>query len=105
MYGLMIAVAVIAGVWLGGRRVEQKGIGTRDQMASIALWAVPAGVIGARLYHVITDWELFRDDPVRVFSIWQGGLGIWGGIAVGVAVGAWRAKRMGLPLGPAMDAV
>ena len=105
MYGLMIALAVIAAVWLAGRRFEQKGIGTRDQMASIALWAVPAGVIGARLYHVVTDWELFRDDPIRMLYIWQGGLGIWGGVAAGVAVGAWRAKRMGLPLGLAMDAV
>jgi prolipoprotein diacylglyceryl transferase len=103
MYGLMIALGVIAAVWLFGRRMEQKAIGTRDDAASIALWAVPAGVIGARLYHVITDWQLFRDDPVRVFYIWEGGLGIWGGIALGVAVGLWRAAKKGIPLLPAAD--
>ena len=103
MYGLMIALGVIAAVWLFGRRLEQKSIGTRDDAASIALWAVPAGVIGARLYHVITDWQLFRDDPVRVFYIWEGGLGIWGGIALGVAVGLWRAAKKGIPLLPAAD--
>ena len=100
MYGLMIALGVIAAVWLFGRRLEQKSIGTRDDAASIALWAVPAGVIGARLYHVITDWQLFRDDPVRVFYIWEGGLGIWGGIALGVAVGLWRAAKKGHPAAP-----
>ena len=89
----MIALGVIAAVWLFGRRLEQKSLGTRDDAASIALWAVPAGVIGARLYHVITDWQLFRDDPVRVFDIWEGGLGIWGGIALGVAVGLWRGRE------------
>ena len=103
MYGLMIALGVIAAVWLFGRRLEQKSLGTRDDAASIALWAVPAGVIGARLYHVITDWQLFRDDPVRVFYIWEGGLGIWGGIALGVAVGLWRAAKKGIPLLPAAD--
>ena len=100
MYGLMIALGVIAAVWLAGRRFEEKGIGTRDQMASIALWAVPAGVIGARLYHVITDWQLFRDDPIRIFYIWEGGLGIWGGIALGVAVGAVAGAKLGIPLLP-----
>jgi len=103
MYGLMIALGVIAAVWLFGRRLEQKSLGTRDDAASIALWAVPAGVIGARLYHVVTDWQLFRDDPVRVFYIWEGGLGIWGGIALGVAVGLWRAAKKGIPLLPAAD--
>src|SRR6476661_3026945 len=75
MYGLMIALAVVAAVWLAGQRFEQKGIGTQDDATAIALWAVPAGVIGARLYHVITDWELFRIDPMRAFCIWLVGLG------------------------------
>jgi prolipoprotein diacylglyceryl transferase len=104
MYGLMIALGVIAAVWLFGRRMEQKAIGTRDDAASIALWAVPAGVIGARLYHVITDWNrLYADDPMAAFEIWEGGLGIWGGIALGVAVGLWRAAKKGIPLLPAAD--
>ncbi len=103
-YGLMIALGVIAAVWLAGRRFEQYGIGTRDDVAAIALWAVPAGVIGARLYHVVTDWELFRDDPLEALAIWRGGLGIWGGIAAGVAVGVWAARRRGLPLGWAVTA-
>ena len=61
----MIALGVLAAVWLGGRRLEEKGIGTREDMTYIALWAVPAGVIGSRLYHVITDWTALRGPLAR----------------------------------------
>jgi prolipoprotein diacylglyceryl transferase len=95
-YGLMIALGVIAAVWLAGRRLEQRGLGTKEDMSAIAMWAVPAGVVGARLYHVITDWKSFRGDWLRVFKIWEGGLGIWGGIALGTFVGLWAARRRGI---------
>ena len=104
-YGLMIALGVVAGVWLGGRRLEQRGIGTRDDMSYIALWAVPAGVIGARLYHVITDWDSFEGHWLDVFKIWEGGLGIWGGVAIGVPVGVWAARRRGVPLDAGLSAI
>lgn len=95
-YGLMIALGVIAAVWLCGRRVEQKGVGTRDDVSAMAMWAVPAGVIGGRLYHVVTDFEKFRGHYFDIIKIWQGGLGIWGGIALGVVVGLWVVKRRGI---------
>jgi prolipoprotein diacylglyceryl transferase len=104
-YGLMIALGVIAAVWLTGKRVVARGIGTAEDVAAIALWAVPAGIIGARIYHVITDPELFRGQWYRAFYIWEGGLGIWGGIGLGVVVGLWVAKRRGLPLLPMLDCV
>lgn len=97
-YGLMIALGVVAAVWLAGRRLEQRGIGKRDDISEMALWAVPAGVIGARLYHVVTDWSRFSDSPGDIVKIWEGGLGIWGGIALGVIVGLWVFKRKGLPI-------
>ncbi|MGI9030865.1 MAG: prolipoprotein diacylglyceryl transferase [Ilumatobacteraceae bacterium] len=105
-YGLMIALGVIVGVWLFGRRLEAKGIGTRDDANSIAIWGVLAGVIGARLYHVITDWERFEDDLGAVFAIWEGGLGIPGGMLAGILVGAYVGHvRRGIPLGPGLNAV
>jgi prolipoprotein diacylglyceryl transferase len=104
-YGLMIALGVIAAVWLTGRRVVQRRIGTTEDVTAIALWAVPAGIIGARIYHVITDPELFKGQWYRAFYIWEGGLGIWGGIGLGVVVGLWVAKRRGLPLLPMLDCV
>lgn len=95
-YGLMIALGAIAAVWLAGRRLEASGAGKRDDMSAIAMWAVPAGVVGARIYHVITDWKSFRGDWLRAFKIWEGGLGIWGGIALGTVVGLWAASRRGI---------
>ena len=74
-YGLMIALGVVAAVWLFGRRLEQKGIGTREDANAIALWGVVAGVIGARLYHVLTDWERYSDNLGDIVKIWEGGLG------------------------------
>jgi prolipoprotein diacylglyceryl transferase/aspartyl/glutamyl-tRNA(Asn/Gln) amidotransferase C subunit len=104
-YGLMIALGVLAAVWLAGRRFEQRGIGTTEDVTYIALWAVPSGVIGARLYHVITDWNTFEGHWLDTLKIWQGGLGIWGGIAVGVPVGVWAARRRGIPLDQGLAAV
>lgn len=91
-YGLMIAIGVIVAVRIAGRRAEKFGVATMEDFSSIATWAVPAGIIGGRAYHVITDAQLFQDNWVDAFKIWQGGLGIWGGIFVGVLVGFWRAK-------------
>jgi phosphatidylglycerol---prolipoprotein diacylglyceryl transferase len=104
-YGLMIALGVIAAVWLSGRRFAARGVATAEDASAIALWAVPAGIIGARIYHVITDPELFYGQWYRVFYIWEGGLGIWGGVALGVAVGLLVAKHRGLPLLPLLDCV
>jgi prolipoprotein diacylglyceryl transferase len=104
-YGLMIALGVVAAVWLATKRVVERGIGEAEDVSAIALWAVPAGIIGARLYHVITDPELFEGQWYKALYIWEGGLGIWGGIALGVAVGLWVARRRGLPLLPMLDCV
>jgi prolipoprotein diacylglyceryl transferase len=98
-YGLIIALGVVAAVWLAGRRIEARGIGVRDDASAIAVWAVPAGIIGARLYHVATEWERFSDSPLEIIEIWKGGLGIPGGIALGTVVGIWAAKRRHLPIG------
>jgi prolipoprotein diacylglyceryl transferase len=104
-YGLMIALGVIAAVWVFGRRMERMGIGTRDDAASVAIWAVAAGVIGARLYHIVTSWSSdFSKHPIDMLKVWQGGLGIPGGLLAGVLVGVWRVYRRGLPVGWAITA-
>ncbi|MBK9179215.1 MAG: prolipoprotein diacylglyceryl transferase [Acidimicrobiales bacterium] len=103
-YGVMIALGVLAAAWLANRRWIERG-GAEGDIANLALWAVPAGVVGARLYHVITDYQRFTDDPIRALYIWEGGLGIPGGIALGAAAGVWVAHRRHLPLGPLADAI
>jgi prolipoprotein diacylglyceryl transferase len=95
-YGLMIALGVIAAVWLMGRRLEQRGFGTRDDASGIAVGSVLAGVLGARIYHVITDWSRFSDDLGAIPAVWRGGLGIPGGLLAGIVVGLWLSKRRGI---------
>ena len=95
-YGLMIAFGVIAGVWLSGRRLEAAGTGTRDQMSRIAVRAVIAGIIGARIYYILTDKSEPWREPGRWLKIWNGGLGIPGGLIAGILVGAWAARRAGV---------
>ncbi len=104
-YGLMIALGVILGVRLWGKRLALIGVGGSEEANNIAVWAVPAGVIGARLYHVATEWNRFSDDPVAIVQIWKGGLGIPGGMLLGIVVGVWAIRRHGLPIGPTVWAV
>jgi len=104
LYGLCIALGVIAAVWIASKRWEARG-GDPDDISTIALWAVPAGVVGARLYHVATDWKLYRDDWVDAFKITQGGLGIPGGIIGGVVVAIVVVRVKKLPMAPLFDVV
>jgi prolipoprotein diacylglyceryl transferase len=105
VYGLLIAVAIAAAVWLSQRRWEQIG-GKPGTMAMIALWGVPGGLIGARLYSLATSWPVDTNGHwYRAFEIWQGGLGIWGGVIGGIALGAVGARRHHLPLRPLVDCV
>jgi prolipoprotein diacylglyceryl transferase len=100
-YGLMIALGVVAAVWLFGRRLEERRLATREVAGQVAVWAVLAGVIGARLYHVATDWDRFEDDLGAIPQIWSGGLGIPGGLLAGIAVGMFVANRHGVSPGDA----
>lgn len=95
-YGLMIAIGVIVAVRIAGRRAERMGVGDSEDFSSIATWAVPAGVVGARIYHVVTDLDRFKGHWFDVVKVWNGGLGIWGGVLAGVLVGLWRARVRGL---------
>ena len=101
-YGLMIAFGVIAGAALLGRLFEQERIGTKDTAASMATWGVVAGVLGARAYHVITDWSRFSDNLAAIPKIWEGGLGIPGGLLAGILMTAWQARRRGIPIAMVM---
>ncbi len=106
-YGLMIAFGVIAAVAIAGRRFSKSGGGTADDMISTAVWAVPAGLVGARLYHVITDNQLYRSPNgswTEAFQIWRGGLGIPGGVFLGALVGVLFVKSRGLSIPKGLDA-
>ncbi len=93
-YALGIIIGAVVAIWIGERRFTARG-GRAGLISDVAIWAIPFGIVGARIYHVITDPELYFGDGrnfVDAFKIWQGGLGIWGAVAGG-AVGALIACR------------
>jgi prolipoprotein diacylglyceryl transferase len=102
-YGLAYVVAVTAAVMLTRRRWEAVG-GNRELVYDVALWGFPAGVIGGRIYFLITSWNQVPPHWWGVFAIWKGGLGIWGGITLGALVGLWRVRRAGASMTLFMDA-
>ncbi len=97
-YALCILAGVVAAVVVGDRRLRARG-GHPAAVADVATVAVPVGLVGARLYHVLTDLDAYRDRPVEALYIWQGGLGIWGGIAAGVLAAYWVCRRRGIDFG------
>lgn len=101
-YGLAIAVGAIVAAGIARRRWVARG-GTAEDVGAVMVWALPAGLVGARLYHVLTDWRRFEGRWLEVAAVWQGGLGIPGGLVAGVCVGAWAARRRGLPVAELLD--
>jgi prolipoprotein diacylglyceryl transferase len=94
-YALCIILGVIAAIWVGERRWAARG-GKPGQIQDLAIWAIPFGLVGARAYHVATDYQLYfgeGKDPITALYVWQGGLGIWGAIAFG-ALGAYIGARV-----------
>ena len=106
-YALSIILGIVFAIWLGERRWVARG-GKAGDVSDLAIWAIPFGLVGGRLYHVITDWELYFGEgrnPVTALYVWRGGLGIWGAIALGI-VGIWIGARLrGIKLLPLLDAL
>ncbi|MGC5308875.1 prolipoprotein diacylglyceryl transferase [Micromonospora zamorensis] len=106
-YALCIIAGIVLACWVTERRLRQRGVAP-GAVLDIAVWAVPAGIIGARIYHVITSPEKYfgaGGEPMKAFAIWEGGLGIWGAVAGG-ALGAFiAARQLGIPFGVVADAL
>ena len=104
IYGIMIALGVIVAVLFIGWRMQQRGINS-EIAVSLAWVVVPAGLIGARIYHVITDWKKFSEDVGwgDAVKIWEGGLGIPGAIIGGVLAGAVVCRMRGWSLAEMLD--
>ncbi len=103
MYGLMLLLAIAGAVALTGWRWVHWG-GDWDLVFRVAVWGVAAGIVGARAYHDITSWNEVPDKWWGVFAVWQGGLGVWGGILLGSLAGAWIVRRSGQSVRLFMDA-
>jgi prolipoprotein diacylglyceryl transferase len=104
VYGLMYVVGITLAILITQRRWKAVG-GDPGLVGDVAIWAVPAGIIGGRIYFDLTTPQYIPHHWYGVFAVWDGGLGIWGGIALGALVGVWRVRRHGANVGLFMDAV
>ena len=103
-YGLMYVIGITLAILITQRRWQRMG-GDPGLVGDVALWAVPAGIIGGRIYFDITTPKYIPHHWYGIFAVWDGGLGIWGGIALGAAVGIWRVRRHHVNAGLFADAV
>jgi prolipoprotein diacylglyceryl transferase len=103
-YGLAIATGVLVAVGVAQRRWRGRG-GNPTDISSLATVSVLAGLVGARAYHVLTDYHRFQGRWLHAFAVWEGGLGIPGGLLVGTVTGVVVARRRGLPAGRLLDVV
>jgi prolipoprotein diacylglyceryl transferase len=104
VYGLMYVVGISLAIYITGRRWAAAG-GDRSLVYDVALWAVPAGIVGGRIYFDLTTPFDMPHHWWGPFAVWDGGLGIWGGIALAAIVGSWRVHRAGASVGVFMNAV
>jgi prolipoprotein diacylglyceryl transferase len=103
-YGLMYVVGIALAIYITRRRWRAAG-GDPALVADVATWAVPAGIIGGRVYFDITTPDQIPHVWYGVFAVWTGGLGIWGGVAFGAAAGIWRVRRTGASAGDFGNAI
>src|SRR5512145_2454773 len=101
-YGILMATAIVVGMWLAHRQARREGL-PADDIVSAGQWAVLAGLVGARLYEVVFNWDYYGQYPSKIIAVWEGGLAIHGGLIVGPLVGAWLAHRWRLPVRRALD--
>ena len=103
-YSLILMIAMAVGVWLTAREAERKGF-KKEQIYDIAVWIIFAGILGARLFHVLDHWsDEFAANPIRALYIWEGGLAIWGGVAGGILAAAILAWKNGWKFPKLLDA-
>jgi prolipoprotein diacylglyceryl transferase len=104
LYGLTLLVAILACVWLTTVRWRRMG-GDPDLVVRVAVWGVAFGVVGARAYHDLTSWSQVPSPKWKgIFEVWEGGLGVWGGILFGTLAGWVIVRRSGERFAPFMDA-
>ncbi|MDF1603112.1 prolipoprotein diacylglyceryl transferase [Nocardioides sp. YIM 152315] len=106
-YALAIILGIVAAIWIGEKRWVARG-GQPGDIQDIAIWAVPFGLVGGRLYHVLTDQDLYfgaGEHPIEALYVWRGGLGVWGAIALGALGAVIAARRKGIKLLPVLDAM
>jgi phosphatidylglycerol:prolipoprotein diacylglycerol transferase len=101
-YGILMAIAIVVGLWLAHRQARRERL-PADDIISVAQWSILAGLLGARLYEVVFNWDYYGQHPAKIFAVWEGGLAIHGGLLGGILVGVWLAARWKLPVLRSLD--
>lgn len=101
-YGIIIALAMLIGISLATKEAKKLGL-EEDTMVDMALWAIPIGFIGARLYYVLFKWDYYIQNPSEIIAIWNGGIAIYGGLIAGGLAVYWFARRKKMTLTLLLD--
>src|SRR5438128_537141 len=101
-YGILMATAILVGFWLADREAKREGLPS-EKVLNAGQWAIIAGLIGARIYEVIFNWDYYGRHLAKIPAVWEGGLAIHGGLIAGTLVGLWVASRERLPITQALD--
>jgi len=104
-YALAILAGIVVAVWIAQRRMAERG-GPPERVIEIVFWAVPFGIVGGRIYHVVSSPQAYfgeGGDPWKAFAIWEGGLGIWGAIALGALGAAIGCRRQNIRFSSFVD--
>ena len=101
-HGLLSFVGVAAAIWMVGRAAIKENL-DQDMVYNTAIFGIVGGIVGARLVHVFDNWDVYGGDPGRIIAIWNGGIGLWGGILGGWIAGALYAYFKKAPVGKLMD--
>jgi phosphatidylglycerol:prolipoprotein diacylglycerol transferase len=101
-YGILMALSIIVAMWIAHRRAKREGL-PADDIITVGQWAILAGLVGARLYEVVFNWDYYGQYPGKILAVWEGGLAIHGGLIVGPLVGAWLAWKWGVPVLRGLD--
>lgn len=103
-YGVIIAFGIFVAIWLSIREAEKRGL-TEDDIVDLALWMIPIGFIGARLYYVLFEIGFYLQNPLHIFAIWEGGIAIYGGLIAGAATLVWFCRKRNIPIWLLLDVI
>src|SRR6267142_476093 len=103
-YGILMATSIVVGLWLAHRQAKREGL-PADDIISVGQWSILAGIIGARLYEVIFNWDYYGQHLSKIPAVWEGGLAMHGGLIVGPLVGVLLAWKWGVPILKGLDVI
>src|SRR5438034_4089412 len=101
-YGILMATSIVVGLSVAHRQAKREGL-PADDIISVAQWSILAGIIGARFYEVIFNWDYYGRFPMKIFAVWEGGLAMHGGLIVGPLVGVLLARKWNIPILRGLD--